>query len=221
MHSPPSYPCNLSRPNRPYATLLTVLHRHSYERHAIARWHLTHAFSPMTLKKIGQKTIMPNHALRKAIEEWIESNFKTVTCSDVTIGRRIGMGSCKTVSEGTFGGRQVAVLEMRGDGGFETECATIIRLGRHPHLVRFLATCMCPASAGAAGGGGGKQLVTELAQHGSHADLLEKREAEITTCHKIVIMQQIALGIEALAGEKMVHRRVREGRAAVAAVAAD
>ena len=42
---------------------------HSYERSAIERWYETHTTSPVTNEDIG-KTLVPNHNLRKMIEDW-------------------------------------------------------------------------------------------------------------------------------------------------------
>lgn len=131
-----------------------------------------------------------------------------VSRSDITLGRQIGMGSSKTVYEGTFGGRQVAVMAMRR-GDCLTECSILVRLGRHPHLVRFLAMCPASTSSSSEGGGGdgARQLmVTELAPHGSLLGLFADREEEVTMGHKVIMMQQIAAGMETLAAEKMVHR---------------
>ena len=42
---------------------------HSYERSAIERWYETHTTSPVTNKDIGN-TLVPNHNLRKMIQDW-------------------------------------------------------------------------------------------------------------------------------------------------------
>jgi hypothetical protein len=42
---------------------------HSYERSAIERWYETHTTSPVTNESIG-KTLVPNHNLRKMIQDW-------------------------------------------------------------------------------------------------------------------------------------------------------
>jgi len=42
---------------------------HSYERSAIERWYETHTTSPVTNENIG-KTLVPNHNLRKMIQDW-------------------------------------------------------------------------------------------------------------------------------------------------------
>jgi serine/threonine protein kinase len=94
----------------------------------------------------------------------------------------------------------VAVLRVR-DGTVDAEAETLLKLGRHPNLVRFYGLCRDGADV---------LLVTELAPMGSLSDLLGRLdEVEGTVMppqHKIAVMQQVASGMAALAGEKMIHR---------------
>ena len=90
---------------------------HSYERASIELWLRTHNTSPATGAELANRTVTPNHTLRKAIEEHLERTFKTVLRSSIDIGPKIGEGSFKTVHRGTLrcGGHgiTVAVLKMR------------------------------------------------------------------------------------------------------------
>lgn len=128
-------------------------------------------------------SLIPNHALRNSIEEWLEKNFRVVRQADVVVGRRIGAGSSKAVFEGTLRGRPVAVLQMRpGGGSCDAECSVLVRLGRHPCLVQFLGMLSHPSSGG--NGDDQKQLMlTELAPHGSLIGLLHERGDEVRQCH--------------------------------------
>ena len=83
---------------------------HSYEKEAITAWLRDHDTSPSTNLRLEHRAVIPNHCLRKVIQEWLEKTFKEVDRADITIGRRIGAGSAKSVFEGTYKGRQVAVL---------------------------------------------------------------------------------------------------------------
>ena len=86
---------------------------HSYEKEAIAAWlGRGHDTSPNTNLRLEHRTVIPNHSLRKLIQEWLEKTFKEVDRADITIGRRIGVGSAKSVFEGTFKGQEVAVLKV-------------------------------------------------------------------------------------------------------------
>jgi len=44
---------------------------HSYDRHGIELWLATHSTSPLTGAELESKHMVPNHALRKVIQEWI------------------------------------------------------------------------------------------------------------------------------------------------------
>jgi serine/threonine protein kinase len=94
----------------------------------------------------------------------------------------------------------VAVLRVR-DGTVDAEAETLLKLGRHPNLVRFYGLCR---------DGTDVLLVTELAPMGSLSDLLERLDEEegaaMPPQHKIAVMQQVASGMSALAAEKMIHR---------------
>ena len=45
---------------------------HSYERAAITHWFSTHTTSPLTNQRLDSTSILPNHALRKAIVRFRE-----------------------------------------------------------------------------------------------------------------------------------------------------
>ena len=95
--------------------------------------------------------VTPNHALRNAIEEWEETHCKTIARGALSpalfnAATQIGVGSFKEVHKATLSvpGAQaptaVAVMRVR-DGNVGAEAAMLLRLGRHPNLVRFLGLC--------------------------------------------------------------------------------
>jgi hypothetical protein len=94
----------------------------------------------------------------------------------------------------------VAVLRVR-DGTVDAEAETLLKLGRHPNLVRFYGQCR---------DGGDVLLVTELAPMGSLSDLIERLDEEegavLPRQHKLAAMQQVVNGMAALAAEKLIHR---------------
>ena len=49
---------------------------HSYDRRSIKKWLNTSNLSPMTNKKLSHKNLVPNHNLRKAIEEEVQKKLK-------------------------------------------------------------------------------------------------------------------------------------------------
>jgi hypothetical protein len=78
------------------------------------------------------------------IKEWLSANFKLVPRSAVTFDEHpLVHGSFKSVHRGTLQGRpeQIAVSRMRMGGSGEEEAKTLVKLGRHPDLVRYLGLC--------------------------------------------------------------------------------
>ena len=118
----------------------------------------------------------------------------------------IGRGSFKTVYKaiwtcpGAPTPKTVAVLKMRS-GSCDAEARTLIKLGRHPRVVRFHGMCAHD---------GTDYMVTEFAEFGSLVpgafDLLEDRGWPVTPGHALAIMQQVCSGMEALASAGVVHR---------------
>lgn len=95
----------------------------------------------------------------------------------------------------------VAVLKIR-DGSVAAEADILLKLGRHPHLVRFLGQCK--------DGPNDLLLVTEFAQLGDLESFMEKLEEEedetIPFQHKRAMLQQIAAGMQGLADARLIHR---------------
>ena len=170
----------------------------SYERGSISNWLTSHATSPVTNLELPNLGLVPNHALRNAIQEWLQRTFKTVPqWEDITLGRQIGAGAFKAVFEGTFQGRRVAVLKLRA-GSCDTEAAVFVKLGRRPGLVQYIGMCQA---------GGEQLLLTEFAEHGSLSKFMQDHDdGQISMQHKVVMMHQIASGMEALSAEGLVHR---------------
>ena len=130
---------------------------HSYERAAIAEW-LTRKrtvaggwslTSPVTGVDLPEQTLLTDHTLRKAIDEWREKTFALLPRSALELQQpAIARGSFKTVYKATLTNgknklaRQVAVLELRGASGavldFVAEAPLLVRLSRHPQLVQYI-----------------------------------------------------------------------------------
>ena len=179
---------------------VTCADGHSYECANIERWLATHITSPKTGAQLPNKALTPNHALRNAIEEWLSSNFKLVPRSAVTFDEdAFAHGSFKSVHRGTLQGRSepIAVSRMRMGGSCEEEAKKLVKLGRHPDLVRYLGLCT---------EGPEQLLLTELAPHGSLDQFLEAHEDEVTLPHKLKMLEQICAGMVAISGAGMIHR---------------
>jgi serine/threonine protein kinase len=170
---------------------------HSYERSDIERWLRLRGTSPKTGAVLESRHVLPNHALRNSIEEHLERIFKIAQRSQIELGQEIGVGSFKTVHEGTLRGQRVAVLKMRPGAQCEAEVKAFIRLGRHPNLLRFLGLCV---------DGEPHLLVTELAPLGALDAFLEEREGQLRGEHKLAIAVQVCGAMTALAEHGLVHR---------------
>jgi tyrosine-protein kinase shark len=178
---------------------VTCADGHSYQRDSIELWLATHNTSPKTGAQLSNKTLTPNHALRNAIEEWLSANFKLVPRSAVTFDEQaIAHGSFKSVHRGTLQGcsELIAVLRMRNGGSCEEEAKTLVKLGRHPDLVRYFGLCT---------EGPDQLLLTELAQYGSLDHFLESHEGQVTLQHKLKMLEQICAGMIAITRMKMIH----------------
>ena len=143
-----------------------------------------------------------------AIEEWRGVNCRHIPRSALTIGQQIGVGSFKKVFEaelrlpGSPAPVKVAALQiLAGDVGAEVE--VLLKLGRHPRLVHFIGQCI---DVDVANGPSETTLITEFAPLGALNVVIEDVEDDITIQHRLVIMQQVASGMEALAAMNLIHR---------------
>ena len=179
----------------------------TYERHAIEAWFARGVMtSPSTGAELPHATLTPNIGLRNAIEEWQESHAMHLRKADIEMeGRPFAAGSFKNVYRGSLritvrGGASkrvtVAVLKMRR-GDCAMEARMLLKIGRHPRVVRFLGQCV---------DGEDQLLITEFAPLGSLTHALETLGHKFTISHSIVIMQQIAQAMEHLASEGIIHR---------------
>ena len=188
------------------ADLVSTEDGQTYERAAIQEWFRGHNTSPATGARLATTVLIDNIALRNAIEEWMEAYFKTIRPAQLTVDKKVlAHSSFKTVRRGTLRvpsnsdqgvNTKVAVLEVR-DGDFASEVEVLIRLGRHPNLIRYLGVCI---------EGDKRQIITELAEHGSLADAMVDIEDDLQPGHTLIMLQQICNGMAALAAEGTVHR---------------
>ena len=181
---------------------------YSYERSSIESWLKLRPSSPLTGALLPSDHLVPNLALRSAIQEWQERHVLLVPRHDVEMERQpISAGSSQTLYIGhlRLRGREaeparikVAVLKLRQDDG-ERETGVMLRVRRHPRLVRYMGQSQ--------DADGCRLLLTEYAELGSLREaLLGRLAGQVTRGHQMAIMQQIAQGMEHLAEQRVVHR---------------
>ena len=179
---------------------------HTYERQAIERWFAQGKHtSPKTGARLQNQEMHPNHALRNAIERWRETFFREIKPSQVVVkwSSQIGRGSFGRIFAGELNQRQIAVKAM-SPGQCEEEAAKLIKMGRHPGLLRYLGICNLEQHVTLADGYVvGQLLITELASFGSLDNLLEVHS--VSLAHKLSIIRQIASAMEALTMSDIVH----------------
>ena len=179
---------------------------HTYERQAIERWFAQGKHtSPKTGARLQNQEMHPNHALRNAIERWRETFFREIKPSQVVVkwSSQIGRGSFGRIFAGELNQRQIAVKAM-SPGQCEEEAAKLIKMGRHPGLLRYLGICNLEQHVTLADGYVvGQLLITELAPFGSLDNLLEVHS--VSMAHKLSIIRQIASAMESLTMSDIVH----------------
>jgi hypothetical protein len=163
---------------------------HTYERADIETWLQDHDTSPSTGKELPNTNLVPNFALRNAIEQSEEKYGMHITRASIELCKPpIASGASKTVYKGWLetsneGNKvEVAVSKLRA-ASCATEARTFMRLGRHPRLVRFFGQCV--------EGDHDKLLVTELAPYGSLKKAFEQvLESRNTMKHSMVMLLQV------------------------------
>lgn len=193
-----------------------------YERTEIEQWFAAgNRTSPLSGASLDSTTLLPNIALKQAIEDWEEKHSKVLQRASLTPimsapphnpsdtfgnATKIGFGSFKEVHRSTLrlpGSTKqtnVAVLKVR-TGSVAAEADILLKLGRHPNLIRFFGQCADGPDA---------LLVTEFAARGDLGSLMEDLDEDDDTTipfpHKRVMLQQVASGMQALAATGLIHR---------------
>lgn len=146
-----------------------------------------------------------------------------IDMANISIGRQIGIGSTKSIFEGTVHspfnklyklapGEKIAILRIRQNRdiqreGFPREAASFIRIGPHPHLVAFFGVGLDHASVIQSEGKWRRiTLLTEFAPLGSLDTVLEQRgRAEVPLHCAVEILQQVARAARHIAEAGFVH----------------
>lgn len=193
---------------------------HSFERAEIQAWLENHTTNPLTNEELSiqDKILIPNHALRSAIEEFVESAAgRIIPSNEIVLGERLGSGSDKDVIRAKWGSIDVAILKFRQATLTQKEARMFVRLGLHPHLVQFFGRTYiedCPPSQLTQSPTGStlrspNALVNECAPLGDLTTVLGDMNDSgqtLSVSHLLLIAEQIADGMTRIHAGNILHR---------------
>ena len=234
--APPSYFCPISLELMRDPVL--TADGQCYDRAAIEEWFAGgNSTSPLSGASLDSTALFPNRALRHAVEDWEEKHSKVLQRGSLSPvlsapphnpsatfcrATQVGVGSFKEVHRATLrlpGSTKqtnVAVLKVR-TGSVAAEADILLKLGRHPNLIRFFGQC--------ADGAVDLLLVTEFAPLGDLDNFMEALDEDDDTTipftHKRAMLQQVASGMQALAATGLIHRDLAARNILVFAFALD
>ena len=171
---------------------------HCYERAVIENWLQFNDTSPLSGMKLDDKTLVPVLVLRKCIEEWRETVVKHISLSHLSIREEIGRGETKTAYSALLDGQLVAVVDMFQKSRrqvFAKKILAWIKLPPHPRFMHLFGMSLDAAQ---------ELLVVELAPLGTLPEAL-LRIGTMPTPHKLVVLQQVCAGMEALVAAGSAH----------------
>ena len=178
---------------------------HTFERAFIVHWLTEHNVDPLTNSPLDVTTLTPNFALRDAINDYVRRvSGIIIPPSELILGERIGAGSEKEAFKATYKDQPVVVLRLRQSAGTNEEAQLFVRLGCHPHLVRFIGRTKIGDVDAAP-----NALVTELAVHGdlaSYLGHLSDAGQELSLKHRLLLGEQVADGMVAVHAAGIIHR---------------
>eukprot|EP00038_Savillea_parva_P019814 m.29034 g.29034 ORF g.29034 m.29034 type:complete len:908 (+) comp4566_c0_seq1:234-2957(+) len=200
---PPSFKCPVTQ--EVMRDPVCTCDGHTFERQSIEQWLISHDTSPLTGLRLESRTLLPNVALRCAIEEYFsgfaKQNANQIEFHEIELVNEIAVARSKAVYEGLWRGKEVAVLKV-AKGTCDMEVSALARLSKHASLVRFY---------GLASDGASDYLITELAPRGSLRTVIERLEDEGQgMCFGVMmaVAHQICEGMEAVAAEGLLHRNL-------------
>ena len=188
---------------------------HTFEREAITEWLRLNNTDPLTNNPLISTTLSPNYSLLEAVNRYVRTiSGRVITSSELVLGEPLGAGSDKEAFQALYKGNPVVVLRLRQAAGTDAEAQMFVRLGFHPHLVRFLGRANVSFVDGVYRVVDNltdipNALVTEMAAHGDLASYLGRlSDAGIVLPlrHCLLISEQIADGMAAIHAAGIIHR---------------
>ena len=184
----------------------------TYERAAIEGWLSNHDTCPSSgVVLAGDHALVPNFALKNSIEEWkdrtgvaLRALSHTVPFDCIRIETLLVSARTKDVYKGMMLRKPVAVCVLKGPGDAigDREADILSTIGRHPHIVQFLARSTDTQ--------GRPVVVLELATLGQnlHQLLTTLADDETVVSEQVVhsILYQVADGMAALHENGIVHK---------------
>ena len=181
---------------------------HTFERSAIENWLQNKNTNPLTNIPLTpiERNLTPNISLRDAINQYVEKIAGHIIFPrDINIGELLGQGADKDVYRATLSNQLVAVQRIRDMSFTEVEAQKFVRLGCHPHLLRFIGRTIVGNTTNAQP----NALVTELAPLGdlqSYITRMSDRNEVLPEIQAVTILEQIADGMAMVHAAGIIHR---------------
>lgn len=190
---------------------------HSFDREAIQRWLQDHDTNPNTgIQLQTPYNLVPNYALRASIEQFVvESRGRIVPFRHLVVHEQVARGETKIAYRGECRGiGSVVVLKFFTNADpfatISSEALILVRLGLHRRLVRLFGRVHINED-GQPTAGQPNALVMEYASEGSLLSILHMMHDHgggqvLSLHHLLVILTQVAEGMEAVHRNNILHR---------------
>jgi serine/threonine protein kinase len=183
---------------------------YTYERKAIEGWIQKNGTSPITKQKISLENLVPNHAIKKVIDQFenLLRDKRFQYTLDVDVRKKTGRPFFQTFGKTIYhaewlpnnDGRQEIILLKIDGARANKEASFYADLSRHPHIVRTFGLVR--------DGGVDRNsvlLLQEYASAGSLYELLYERKTPLDEKILIEMFLQIIDGMSYLALNNVVH----------------
>jgi ubiquitin-large subunit ribosomal protein L40e len=195
--------------------VILVASGNTFERSAIENWLENHRTDPITNVELDNLQLIPNRALKEAIETMLQNSFKLISPAELGIIEDMGNRGDKLVLAGIFNGSNVHVHRLMNGNYSENLLRTFTRISSHKNIAKCLGGTIVndlkevtlPKTINTI-----NAIVFEAPIEGTLSDYLHNladRSEELSMNHLITIALQIADGVHQLHSQTLLHRDLR------------